>query len=70
MGLPQIKNLLQDLNLNGMLQSFDVTIKEGTKESWTGTEMLDRLLQSEYDYREAKQSERKIKNSKLLKLPS
>jgi DNA replication protein DnaC len=70
MGLPQIRNLLQDLNLNGMLKDFDSTIKEGTKESWTGTELLDRLLQSEYDYREEKQSERKIKNSKLLKLPS
>ncbi len=69
MGLPQIKNLLQDLNLKGMLKDFDNTIKEGTKESWTGTDLLDRLLQLEYDYREASLAERKIKNSKLLKLP-
>lgn len=70
MGLPQIKNLLQDLNLNGMLKGLDEALAESTKKSSTGVELLDRLLQSEYDYRESQMSIRKIKNSKLSRLPS
>jgi DNA replication protein DnaC len=70
MGQPQIRNLLQDLNLKGMVNAFDDLIQESTKSSWTGSELLDQLLQAEYNWREAQTAERKIKNSKLMRLPS
>lgn len=70
MGQPQIKNLLQDLKLKGMLGAFENLAKESTKSSWTGLEFLDHLLQSEYDFREAQNAERKIRSSKLTKLPA
>lgn len=70
MGQPQIKNLLQDLKLNGMLNSFENIFKQSTKSSWTGVELLDHLLQAEFDFRESQNAERKIKNSKLIRLPA
>ena len=70
MGLPQIKNLLSDLKLKGMASAFDNLVQESTKSSWTGSELLDHLLQAEYSFREVQSAERKIKNSKLEKLPS
>lgn len=70
MGQPQIKNLLQDLKLKGMLSAFENMCKESTKSSWTGVEFLDQLLQAEYNFRESESAQRKIKNSKLVKLPA
>lgn len=70
MGQVQIKNLLQDLKLKGMLEALEHLSKQGVKDSWTSEEMLDQLLQAEYDYREAQGSERRMKNSKLLRKPS
>lgn len=35
MGIVQIKNMLEDLRLSGMLKSFDALRSRATKESWT-----------------------------------
>lgn len=69
MGNIQIKNMLEDLRLTGMLKSFERLKADATKESWTADELLDRLLQEECEFREAAAKERRVKNSKLEKLP-
>lgn len=69
MGTVQIKNMMEDLRLMGMLKSFDHLKSEATKESWTGEEWLDHLLQQESEYREEQSRDRRVKNSKLQKLP-
>ncbi len=69
MGQVQIKNMMEDLKLIGMLKSFDRLRGEATKESWTCEELLDRLLQDEYHHREEQTAERRVKSSKLIKLP-
>jgi DNA replication protein DnaC len=69
MGTVQIKNLLEDLHLKGMLRSFDSLKSEATKESWTADELLDRLLHEESEFRAAEAQTRRVKNSKLEKLP-
>lgn len=70
MGHPQIKNTLSDLKLNGMLNAFEDLIGKSTKNSWTGIEFFDQLLQAEADWREQQSAHRKIKNSKLTRLPA
>jgi DNA replication protein DnaC len=70
MGQAQIKNLLLDLKLSGMLNVFEDLSKESTKSSWTGAEFLDQLLQAEYNHRESRNALQKIKNSKLNRLPA
>lgn len=69
MGTVQMKNMMEDLRLTGMLKSFERVKSEATKESWTADEVLDRLLQEEYEFREEQAKERRVKNSKLEKLP-
>jgi DNA replication protein DnaC len=69
MGTVQMKNIMEDLRLMGMLKSFDRLKAEATKQSWTGDDLLDHLLQEESAFREEQSRERRVKNSKLQKLP-
>lgn len=69
MGTVQMKNMMEDLRLTGMLKSFERLKLDATKESWTADELLDRLLQEECEFREEQAKERRVKNSKLEKLP-
>lgn len=69
MGTVQMKNMMEDLRLCGMLKAFDRLRSEATKASWTGDELLDHLLQEESAFREEQAKERRVKNSKLEKLP-
>jgi DNA replication protein DnaC len=69
MGTVQMKNMMEDLRLMGMLKSFDDLKSKATKESWTMDELLDHLLQQECEFRESQSRERRLKNSRLAKLP-
>lgn len=69
MGSVQIKNMLEDLRLSGMLKSYDALRSRATKESWTAEELLDQLLQSEHQWREEASSSKRVKGSKLPELP-
>lgn len=69
MGNTQMKNMMEDLQLTGMLRSFDRLKSEAVKESWPADELLDHLLQEEYEFRESQQRARRIKNSRLERLP-
>ena len=43
------KNQLQELKLYGILGNIDDVVVAATKEKWSYTEMLGRLIQYEYD---------------------
>jgi DNA replication protein DnaC len=70
MGSVQLRNLMQDLRLDGMLLNLERTLKLAEKESLTTTDILDHLLQAEYAHREELASGRRLKASKLEKLPA
>ncbi|MHC4622129.1 MAG: ATP-binding protein, partial [Planctomycetota bacterium] len=65
MGQIQIHELMAKLKLDGMRHGLEQTMAEATNESWSPSELLDQLLQSEYDWRERRRTERLLKNSKL-----
>jgi DNA replication protein DnaC len=69
MGVVQMKNMMEDLRLTGMLRSFDRLKSEATKGAWAAEELLDHLLQEECMFRDDQSKERRLKNSKLEKLP-
>lgn len=69
MGAVQMKNMMEDLKLTGMLKAFDRLRSEASKGSWTAEEMLDHLLQEECMFRDDQAKERRVKGSKLAKLP-
>jgi len=70
MGQVQMKNLMLELKLEGMLQGIDQTLKEAAEEAWGSGELLDTLLLQEKEHRERKKSERLLKNAKLKITPA
>jgi DNA replication protein DnaC len=62
-----VKNLLTDLKLQGMLGALDRATGQAVKETWTGLELLDHLLQEEFNFREARSLDRRMKGSELKK---
>jgi DNA replication protein DnaC len=69
MGSAQIKNVMAELKLEGMLRGLDQTLQEAQKEGWSPTDLLDQLLQQEYDFREQRTIERRLLNAKLKTKP-
>jgi len=68
MGLVQAKNLLQELKLHGMYERLEKVLEErGSNKGLI--ESLDELLQAESEYREAAQTERMMRRSKLRHKP-
>jgi DNA replication protein DnaC len=65
MSVAQVKNFMSELKLTGMSNIFEETVKDATENSWTHSEFLDVLLQSESDWREERKIKIRIKNSKL-----
>lgn len=58
------------MKLAGMATVLEKTITEATQDAWSYSEFIDVLLQAEWDHRERKKSERRIKASKLRIRPS
>lgn len=65
MGNVQAKNRMQEMKLVGMLAHYDEKIALGQKESWSFTEVVDSLVQAEYEYREVTGIERRVKNARF-----
>lgn len=61
----QLKNLMAEMRFYGMLSSLDKTLAQATSEGWSFAELLDVLLQAQYDFKENKKVENRIKASKL-----
>jgi DNA replication protein DnaC len=70
MGTTQVHNLMATLKLDGMRHGLEQTLQEATHEGWSLTELLDNLLQAEYDWRERRRTERLLKNSRLKIKPA
>jgi DNA replication protein DnaC len=69
MGVAQAKNLMAEMKFHGMLKGFDRIINIAQNDSWGNIEIIDALLQEEYDSRKARKIESKIKTSKLRLKP-
>ena len=67
MGVVQSKNMMQEMKLNGMLGVFEEKIALATKESWSHTELVDALVQAEYENREVIGIHRRTTNAKFPK---
>jgi len=65
MGVAQSKNLMHELKLGGMLESYDSLLSTATKDGVGHGEFFDQLLQHEYDYREKRKVENRIRFSQL-----
>lgn len=70
MGYAQITNMMAEMRLEGMLSSLTETMNLATQNQWSHTELVDTLLQAEYDFREKRKSDRLLKNSKLKTRPA
>lgn len=70
MAVAQVKNLMAEMKLKGMLAGLDKCLADATTESWSHAELLDSLIQSEYDFRESRRITNKIKAAKLKIQPS
>lgn len=67
MGSVQSKNMMQEMKLTGMLGVFEEKIALATKESWSHTELVDALVQAEYENREIVGIHRRTSNAKFPK---
>lgn len=58
------------MKMDGMLHCLDQQLSEASSQGWSHTELLDSLLQAEYDSRESAKTQRRLKNSKLKSQPA
>ena len=70
MGYAQIANLMAEMKLEGMFSSLKETMHLAAQGQWSHTELIDTLIQAEYDFRERKKTDRLLKNSKLKVRPA
>ena len=59
------RNLMAEMKLLGMLNAFDKTITDATRDQVSYTEFLDSLLQAEADFRGERAAQRRLKAAKL-----
>ena len=59
------RNLMAEMKLLGMLNAFDKTVTDATREQVSYTEFLDSLLQAEADFRGERAAQRRLKAAKL-----
>lgn len=65
MGTVQSKNMMQELKLTGMLEQYENTLASATSGGLGHSDFFDLLLQSEYDWRQRRKVDNRIKGSKL-----
>jgi len=64
------RNLMAEMKLLGMIESFDRLVTEATREQWSCTDFLDAILQAENDFRSERKTKRRIKAAKFSLRPS
>ena len=64
------RNLMAEMKLLGMFESFDRLVTEATREQWSCTDFLDAMLQAESDFRGERKTKRRIKAAKFALRPS
>lgn len=65
-----IKNQMLELNLGGMLDKFEHSLEEATREGYGHVDLLNQLLQAEADWRHEKAIERRVKSAKFKTKPT
>ncbi len=70
MGYAQIANQMAEMKLEGMLKNLEGTLNMAAQNQWSHTDLLDALVQAEYDFREKKKTSLLLKNSKLKSMPA
>jgi DNA replication protein DnaC len=70
MGTTQIRTLMHEMKLFGMKDAVDKTASCATSEGWGFFEFIDVLLQAEYESRNRRRTESRIKASKLKRVAS
>ncbi len=65
MGTAQAKNMMIELKLSGMLESYENTLASATSGGLGHSDFLDLLLQSEHDWRQKRKVQNRITGSKL-----
>lgn len=70
MGYAQVANLMAEMKLEGMLKNLEETLNLAAQNQWSHTDLLDTLVQAEYDLREKKKTALLLKNSKLKSMPA
>ena len=63
------KNLMAEMKLLGMMDAFDRTVSDATRDQTSYTEFLDTLLQAEADYRQARKTSYRIKAARFTLRP-
>ena len=64
------RNLMAEMKLLGMIESFERLVTEATREQWSCTDFLDAILQAESDFRGERKTKRRIKAAKFALRPS
>lgn len=70
MGTTQLRTLMHDMKLFGMMDIVDKTAASATSEGWSFLEFADVLLQAEQESRNRRRAESRVKASKLKRSAS
>ena len=64
------RNLMAEMKLLGMFESFDRLLTEATRDQWSCAAFFDAVLQAESDYRTERKTKRRIKAAKFAIRPT
>jgi DNA replication protein DnaC len=64
------RNLMAEMKLIGMFDSFDRLLSEATRDQWSCGAFFDAMLQAECDYRTERKTKRRIKAAKFALRPT
>ncbi|HEX5208731.1 MAG TPA: IS21-like element helper ATPase IstB [Steroidobacteraceae bacterium] len=64
------RNLMAEMKLLGMFESFDRLLTEATRGQWSCGAFFDAMLQAETDYRTERKTKRRIKAAKFALRPT
>jgi DNA replication protein DnaC len=70
MSIAIVKNQLAEMKLFGMLDVLEESLAEATRDQLTGSELMNRLIQAEADYRKRRKTANRIKTAKFRDRPS
>ncbi|HZT02220.1 MAG TPA: IS21-like element helper ATPase IstB [Steroidobacteraceae bacterium] len=65
-----VRNLMAEMKLLGMFESFDRLLTEATRDQWSCGAFFDAMLQAESDYRTERKTKRRIKAAKFAIRPT
>lgn len=64
------RNLMAEMKLLGMFESFDRLLTEATRDQWSCGAFFDAMLQAESDFRTERKTKRRIKAAKFALRPT